>query len=191
MISSLGAIADHGDREADLLLNELYILSAVLRQFLEFFDTADITLPSGEFLQYGLSLLQLVGYREISGHFTIDLIAYTYRDLLQISQCIQYGKCYIGSALQTTAVLGSYTVEPAHTSGASGGSTELTTVTAAAAKLICLVTEDLGYESACSYCGRVCSTYGNDLLDLIRRDTCTNSTVCCQGGGRSYHRVDS
>ena len=55
--------------------------------------------------KYGLCLFQLVGNREISGNFTVDLIPYTYRDLIQISQCIQYGKCHISSALQTTAVL--------------------------------------------------------------------------------------
>ncbi len=109
----------------------------------------------GSFFSTGFSLFQLVGNRKSVVNFTVDLIPYTYRDLLQISQCIQYGKCYIGSALQTTAVLGGNTVEPAHTSGASGGSAELTAVTAAVAKLICFVTEDLGYESTCSY-GRVC-----------------------------------
>ena len=41
-----------------------YILSAVLRQFIEFADTADITLPTGELLQYGLCLFQLVGNRK-------------------------------------------------------------------------------------------------------------------------------
>ena len=100
-------------------------------QFIEVADTADIALPARELFQYGLCLFQLVGNREISGNFTVDLIPYTYRDLIQISQCIQYGKCHIGSALQTTAVLGGNTVEPSHTSGTSGSCTELTTVTAA------------------------------------------------------------
>ena len=58
------AVADHGDRESDLLLNEFHILSAVLRQFIEVADTADIALPARELFQYGLCLFQLVGNRE-------------------------------------------------------------------------------------------------------------------------------
>ncbi len=172
MISSLpGPLLTMVIGKSNLLLNEFHILSAVLRQFIEVADTADIALPARELFQYGLCLFQLVGNREISGNFSVDLITNTYRNLIQISKYIEYCKCYIGSALQATAVLGSYTVEPSHTSRAACGCTELSAVSSAVTQFICLVTEDLRYESTCSYGRGICLTYGNDLLDLIRRDT--------------------
>lgn len=47
------------------------------------------------------------------------------------------------------------------------------------------------YKCTCSYCGRVCFTYCYDLLDLIWWDTCSDRTVCCQGGRRGYHWINS
>ena len=53
------------------------------------------------------------------------------------------------------------------------GTSELAAVSASASQLICLVSEDLGYECTCSYCAGVCFTYGDDFLDLIWRYTCS------------------
>ena len=128
---------------------------------------------------------------EFCCYFSVDIISYTYRNLIQISQNIQYGERYIGSSLHTASVFGSHCIEPSHTSRSSGCCTELAAVSASASQLICLVSEDLGYECSCSYCAGVCFTYGDDFLDLIWRYTCSYCTVSCQCGGRSYHWVNT
>ena len=57
--------------------------------------------------------------------------------------------------------------------GGAGLAAELSAVSAASSELICLIAEDLGNESTCSYCAGVSFAYGYDFLDFIWRNTCS------------------
>ena len=129
--------------------------------------------------------------REISRYFSVNIVAYAYRNLVQVAKYVKYGKCHISSTLQTASVFGSHTVEPSHSSRTSGSCTILSAVSAAASQLICFLTEDLADKCTCSYCTGVCLAYSDDLFDLIRRNTCSDGTVSCQCGRRGNHRVNS
>ena len=130
-------------------------------------------------------------YRELCCHFSIDLIAYTYRNLIQVSKYIQNCKRYICRTLHPASVLGSNTVKPSHTSRTSCCRSEFTAVSSAASQLISFLAENLADKCTCSYCTGVCLAYCNDLFDLIRRDSRSDRTVCRQCGRRCYHRINS
>ena len=51
--------------------------------------------------------------------------------------------------------------------------------------------ENLGNELACADSAGVCLDNSCDILDLIRRNSCSDSTESCQCGGGSNHRIDS
>ena len=129
--------------------------------------------------------------RELCCHFSVDLITDTYRNFIQITKYIQNRKCNICCTLQATAILGSNTVKPSHSSRTSCSCTKLTAITTAASQLISFVSEDLGYKCTTANCGRICLADCDDLLDLVWWDTCTDCTVSCQCGRRSYHWVNS
>ena len=83
-------VGHHGDRITYLLLYEEDVVFAVLRQFIEAFDPADIALPSGQHRQHRLCLLQKPRVREIMDYLSVYLIVGTYRDLVQISESIHH-----------------------------------------------------------------------------------------------------
>ena len=129
--------------------------------------------------------------REFRRHFAVDLISYTYRDLIQISQNVNYRKCNVCCSLQTASVFGSHTVKPSHTSRTSCRCTEFAAVSAASSQFICLFSEDLAYKCTCSDRAGVCLTYCYDLLDLIWRNTCADRTISRKCGRRSNHRINA
>ena len=174
-----------------MLFNELNVLSAVLWKILVLLNSSDICLPAWKCLIYRLCFLELWCCWEVCCNLTIDIIAYTYRDLIEISKYIKYCKCNVCCSLDTAAILWCHTVEPTHSSRSSCCCTKLTAITAAASELICLVAKYLTYKLACSYCAWVCLTYSDDLLDLVWRYTCTDGTVSCQSWRWCNHRVDS
>ena len=132
-----------------------------------FFDSTDIAFPSRKLLNNRFCFLKLHSCREFCCYLSVDLIACANRDLIQISQNIQYCKSNVCSSLETASVFGCNTVEPSHTSRTACSSTELTTVTATFSQLICFLAEDLRNECTCSNCTGVSFAYGYDLLDLI------------------------
>ena len=114
--------------------------------------------------------------------FSVYFVCCADRNLIQIAKYVKYGERYIGGTLHSAAVTGSNTVEPSHTSRAACGCTELSAVSAASSELICLIAEDLGNESTCSYCAGVSFAYGYDFLDFIWRNTCSYCAVAGQCG---------
>ena len=174
-----------------MFLYELYIFSAVFRKILIFFDSTDIAFPSRKLLNNRFCFLKLHSCREFCCYLSVDLIACANRDLIQISQNIQYCKSNVCSSLETASVFGCNTVEPSHTSRTACSSTELTTVTATFSQLICFLAEDLRNECTCSNCTGVSFAYGYDLLDLIWRQACTDGTISSQCGRGCNHRIDS
>ena len=91
---------------------ELYIFSAVFRKILIFFDSTDIAFPSRKLLNNRFCFLKLHSCREFCCYLSVDLIACANRDLIQISQNIQYCKSNVCSSLETASVFGCNTVEP-------------------------------------------------------------------------------
>ena len=104
------AIGDHSNRESDMFLNELNILSAVLRQILVFLDAADIAFPSRQSLQNRFCFLKQCSCRKFCCYFSINLISCADRNFIQISKNIKNCESNICSSLKTASVFGSNTV---------------------------------------------------------------------------------
>lgn len=81
-ILSAWSVGDHGDGESQLLLYELNIFPAVLRQILVFLNASDIAFPSRQDLQHRFCLFQKMCGWEFCGYFPVNFISHTYRDLI-------------------------------------------------------------------------------------------------------------
>ena len=113
-IVSSRSVGNHGDRISNLLLNELDVFSAVLRKILIILDSADIAFPAWKLLDHRFCFLKLSCGRELSGDFSVDIISYANRNLIQVSKYVKYRKCNISSTLKTSAIFGSNAVIPSH-----------------------------------------------------------------------------
>ena len=174
-----------------MLLHELHILPAVLREILIFLNAADIAFPSGQLLQNGLRLFQLPGYGELLRHLAVHLIAHADGNLIQIAQHIQHRKGHIRGSLQTAAVSGSHTVKPAHAARPSRGRPVLAAVSAAASQFIRFLSENLGYEGSRADRRGISLADGDHLFDLIGRNSGADRAIGRQRGGRGHHGIDA
>ena len=167
----------HCNRVSNLLLNELDVFSAVLRKLFILLDTTDITVPSWKLFKNWFCFFKIMCRWEVCCNLSINLISYTYRNLFQVSKHIKNCKCYICCSLHSASILGSNTVEPAHSSRTSGCSTELSAISTAASQFISLISKNLTYESSCSNSTGVCFTYSYNLLNLIWWDSSSDCTI--------------
>ena len=176
-------IGYHSDRESDLFFDELDIFSAVFWKIFVVLNATNIRLPSRKLFQNWFCFFQLRCSREISGHFSINLVTNTNRDLIQIAKYIQYGKCHVGCSLNTAAILGCNTVKPSHTSWTPCGCSEFSAISTSLTQFIGFITEDLADKCTCPNCTGVCLYYSHNLLNLIWWNTCTDRAICCQCRG--------
>ena len=109
-IVSSWSVGNHSDRVSDLLLDEFDVFSAILRKILIVLDSTDITFPSWKLLDHRFCFLKSGCGREVCGNLSVDIVSNTNRDLIQISQNIQYCKSNVCSSLETASVFGSNTV---------------------------------------------------------------------------------
>ena len=99
-----GPVRHHGDRIPDLLLDELDVVPAILRQVLIFPDRADITLPPGELLPDGPGLRQKMRHRELGRRDAVDVVCHADRDLVEVAQNVEDCERHVCRALETASV---------------------------------------------------------------------------------------
>ena len=149
---SLWSIRYHLNRYSYFFFDEFYVFTAVFRKFIVFLDTTYITFPSRKNFIYRFCLSKFCCYREVFNNFTINLITYTYRNFLKISETVKYGKYNFRSTLYLTTITCSNGIKSSHTAWTSCCSTILSAVSSAFTKLFCLFfIKNLTYKFTCTY----------------------------------------
>ena len=94
-ICSCRTVTYHCDGITDLLFDKFYIFSAILRKLFVVLDSSDIAFPSRKCLINGLGLVEEVSNRELCCYFSVDVIAYAYRNLIEVAEYVKYCESYI------------------------------------------------------------------------------------------------
>ena len=81
---SFGTVGYHRDLVAQLVLDEFYILSCFLRQFVVFLYATDIAMPALECLEHRFCFFEDMGGRKVLCYFSVDFISYAYFDFFEI-----------------------------------------------------------------------------------------------------------
>ena len=124
-----------------MLLNEVDVLLAVLRQILILFDASDVCFPAVEHFKHRLALFKNLSRREIVDNLALVLVTCADRYLVKITQHVDNRERNICCALDTAAVSCCNAVEPTHSSRSVSCCAVLSAVAAALAKLLSLVAE--------------------------------------------------
>ena len=109
MLQQPCSVTYHCDGITDLLFDELDVLSTILRKLFVVLDSSDIAFPSRKCLINGLSLVEEVSNREFCCNFSVDIIAYAYRNLIEVAEYVKYCESYICCSLKSATVFGEYT----------------------------------------------------------------------------------